>query len=90
MFWVELSKDKAREKTCQALRERAPEIRRRRSVLDEDISSRHKDRDSSPSTVSVFNQSENCEGFLMTFGLIRKVFHHLQVLTCRRKFAGGD
>ena len=61
VFWVELSKDKAREKTCQALRERAPEIRRRRSVLDEDISSRHKDRDSSPSTVSVFNQSESGE-----------------------------
>jgi hypothetical protein len=43
VLWCDIGNDRAREKTCQALREGAPEIRRRKSKSFEETSSKQKD-----------------------------------------------
>lgn len=43
VLWYDIGNDRAREKTCQALREGAPEIRRRKSKSFEETGSKQKD-----------------------------------------------
>ena len=59
VFWVEIGDVRAREKTCQALREGAPEIRRRKAAFDKDGSKSFKDSDGSISVGSTYDRPES-------------------------------
>lgn len=61
VVWVDIGDVRAREKTCQALREGAPEIRRRKAVTVKDGSRKYKDSDGSLSAASTFDRTESDE-----------------------------
>jgi hypothetical protein len=68
VFWVDIGDMRAREKTCQALREGAPEIRRKKTESNTDASNKHKDGDVSLSAASTFDRIESSEGFKVLNG----------------------
>eukprot|EP00535_Pseudo-nitzschia_heimii_P006442 CAMPEP_0197174084 /NCGR_PEP_ID=MMETSP1423-20130617/761_1 /TAXON_ID=476441 /ORGANISM="Pseudo-nitzschia heimii, Strain UNC1101" /LENGTH=309 /DNA_ID=CAMNT_0042622979 /DNA_START=511 /DNA_END=1437 /DNA_ORIENTATION=+ len=59
VFWVDIGDVRAREKTCQALREGAPEIRRRKAAFHKDGSTKFKDSDGSISIGSTYGRTES-------------------------------
>ena len=59
LFWVDIGDVRAREKTCQALREGAPEIRRRKAAFDKNSSRTLKDSIGSLSATSTFDRTES-------------------------------
>ena len=64
VLWVDIGDDKAKEKASQALREGAPDIRRRKAESDVDSSSKKykdKDSDGSLSATSVFDRVDSDE-----------------------------
>ena len=58
VFWVDIGDNRAKEKTCQALREGAPEIRRKKAVSG--VGGRkYKDSDGSLSATSTFDRIDS-------------------------------
>eukprot|EP00536_Pseudo-nitzschia_multiseries_P015662 jgi/Psemu1/69591/estExt_Genemark1.C_9270014 len=57
VFWIEIGDVRAREKTCQALREGAPEIRRRKAASGNEDGKKCKDSDGSLSATSTFDRT---------------------------------
>ena len=61
VVWVDIGDVRAREKTCQALREGAPEIRRRKAASGNDAAKIYKGSDGSLSASSTFDRTESDE-----------------------------
>ena len=57
VVWIDIGDTSAREKTCQALREGAPEIRRKKAASHNDDERKCKDSDGSLSAVSTFDRT---------------------------------
>ena len=66
VVWVDIGDVRAREKTCQALREGAPEIRRRKDAPDMDDEKKLRDNDVPPA--STFDRGESDEDTKLPFG----------------------
>ena len=70
VVWIDIGDTRAREKACQALREGAPEIRRKKAASDNDDDRKYKDSDGTLSAASTFdrNVSESDEENKLSYG----------------------